>query len=313
MKGSSGRTANTIAAVEDVETFARAASGRFLACTLCDPSRAGIGVVDKRSGGQGHLSLGGDCWHGCMDVIDLGPCKSSSPAVWEWAIREAGEERMVVYTDCSRDGDGRVGGGLHARGNGAGRVAVGNIATVWDGEVAGIRQALRMAPEIDILVLSDSTAALHAIKHAARDGRGHSRDLVDEVGRRCRMGLSTRFGWVKAHIGIDGNEKADLMAKTGCKESLLPQVTEGGVRAYWKEVCGRERAQRGLGSGRVVRWNRRAVLRYTHLRVGKGDVGEWRRVIGNENSLCPLCKVEEETGTYLVFRCEESYGLRPWH
>ena len=56
-------------------------------------------------------------------------------------------------------------------------------------------------------------------------------EVVDEVGRRCRMGLSTQFGWVKDHVGIDGNEKADLMAKTGCRESLLPQVTEGGVRA----------------------------------------------------------------------------------
>ena len=84
------------------------------------------------------------------------------------------------------------------------------------------------------------------------------------------------------------------------------------MRAYWKEARGRERAQQGLGTGRVVPWNRRAVLRYTHLRVGKGDVGEWRRAIGKENSLCRLCKMEKETGTHLVFGCEESYGLRPW-
>ena len=178
VRGSSGRKANAIAAVEDVETFARAAGGRFFACTLCDPPRAGIGMVDQRIAAQGHLSLGGDCWLGCVDVIDLGPCKSSSPVVWQWAIREAGEERIVVYTDGSRDGDGQVGGGWHAPGNGAGSVAVGNIATVWDGEVAGIRQALKMAPEVDIWVLSDLTAALQAIKHAARDGRGRSRNLV---------------------------------------------------------------------------------------------------------------------------------------
>ena len=53
-------------------------------------------------------------------------------------------------------------------------------------------------------------------------------------------------------------------------------------------------------------------MRYPHLQVGKGDVGEWRRVIGNEDTLCPLSGVEEETGTHLVFGCEESYGLRPW-
>ena len=99
--------------------------------------------------------------------------------------------------------------------------------------MTGIRQALRIAPEFDILVLSDSTAALQAVEHAAHDGCGRSRDMVEvveQVGRRCRMGLSTWFGWVKAHVGIDGNERADLMAKTGCRESLLSQMTEGGVR-----------------------------------------------------------------------------------
>ena len=316
VKGSSGRKENAIAAVEDVKTFAKAATGRFLVRTLCDPPRTGIGVVDEEINGKGRLSFGGTCWRGSVDVVDLGPSNSSTCAVWERAIRKAGERRLVVYTDGSRDSDGRVGGGWHAPGEGAGSVAVGSIATVWDREVAGIRQALRMAPDVDVQVLSDSTAAWRAVKQAADRGRGRSRELVevvDEIGSRITKGLNTEFGWVKAHVGIDGNERADLMAKAGCRESLLPQVTEGGVRAYWKDVRSRERAQRGLGSGRVVRWNRRAILRYSHLRVGKGDVGEWRRVIGKEDTLCRLCGVEEETGNHLVFGCRESHGLRPWN
>ena len=315
VKGSSGRKANAIVAVEDVETFAKAATGRFLSHTLFDPKRAGIGVVDDGITGKGRLSFGGACWGGRVDVVDLGPSKSSTCAVWERAIREAGERRLVVYTDSRRDSDGRVGGGWHAPGNGAGSVTAGSIATVWDGEVAGIHQPLRMAPDVDTLVLSDSTAVLRAIKRAADRVHGRSKDLVevvDEIGRHITKVFSMQFGWVKAHVGVDGNEGADLMAKEGCRESLLPQVTEGGVRAYWKDVRSREREQRGLGFGRVVRWNRRAVLRYTHLRVGKGDVGEWRHVIGNKDTLCRLCGVEEETGTHLVFGCEESYGLRPW-
>ena len=74
----------------------------------------------------------------------------------------------------------------------------------------------------------------------------------------------------------------------------------------------RERAQQDLGSERVVQWNRRAVLRYTHLRVGKQCVREWRWVIGNEGTLCRLCGVGEETWTPVVFGGEESYGLWPW-
>ena len=170
VKGTSGKKANAIAAVEDVETFAKAATGRFLSRTLCNPPRAGIGVVDEEIARKGQLSFGGGCWRGQVDMVDLGPCKSSTSEVWERAIKEAGEGRLVVYTDGSRDGSGQVGGGWYAPGNGAGRVAVGSIAAVWDGEVAGIRQALRMASEVDMLVLSDSTAALQAIVRAARSG-----------------------------------------------------------------------------------------------------------------------------------------------
>ena len=142
-------------------------------------------------------------------MLDLRPCRPSSSAVWERAIKNAGDRRLAVYTDGSRDGDGRERGGWHSLDNGASSVAVGSIATVWDGEVAGIRQALTMAPEVDILVLSDLTAALEAIQRATRSGRGRSRDLVevvDEVGRHSLLGLSTRFVWVKAHVCIDGDE-----------------------------------------------------------------------------------------------------------
>ena len=58
VKGSSGRKVNAIATVEDLETFVRAATGRFLARTLCDPPRAGVGVVDEGITEMGQLSFG---------------------------------------------------------------------------------------------------------------------------------------------------------------------------------------------------------------------------------------------------------------
>ena len=316
VKGSSGTKANAIATVEDVETFARAASGRFLARTLCDPPRAGIGQVDEDLAKVGTLSLGGRCWRGEVQVVDLGLCKTSTTIAWEEAISNAAGGKLVGYTDGSRNEDGRDGGGWYADGNGAGSVAVDDVATVWDGEIAGIRQALRLAPDVDILVLTDLKTALMAIEKSANGAKGRTRDrveVVDEVGRRSLLRLSTRFGWVKAHAGIRGNERADQMAKAGCRESFLPQVTEGGLRARWKAIHSKERAKSGLGDGRVVRWHRRAVFRYTQLQVGKGDVGEWRRVLGAGETLCRLCGVEEQTGTLLVFGCEGSYELRPWN
>lgn len=56
-----------------------------------------------------------------------------------------------------------------------------------------------------VLVWSALRAALLGKKQAARNGHGRPRDLVeviDEVGRRTRMGLGIRLGWVKAHVGM---------------------------------------------------------------------------------------------------------------
>ena len=114
-------------------------------------------------------------------------------------------------------------------------MAVGTIGVVWDGEVAGIRAALRMLPDEDAVVLSDSTAALASISDAGRTGKARSRDLgdvLDMVGARGAQGLTTKFGWCKAHVGIAGNEEADAYAKAGCGGVSPPQMTEGGVRAY---------------------------------------------------------------------------------
>ena len=130
VRGSSGRKVNVIAAMEDVETFAKVASSRVLAQTLCDPLRARVGRVDDDLVWEGKLSLSGSCWLGEVHIVDLGPCKTSTLTQWEEPIKRAAGGRLVVYTDGSKNGGGRVGRGWHADGNGADRVAVGKVATV---------------------------------------------------------------------------------------------------------------------------------------------------------------------------------------
>lgn len=78
----------------------------------------------------GTLSLVDRCERGEVHVVDLGPCGTSTSAVWEEAIKNAAGGRLVAYMDGSRDDDGRVGGGWYADGNRAGSIAVGNVATI---------------------------------------------------------------------------------------------------------------------------------------------------------------------------------------
>ena len=48
--------------------------------------------------------------------------------------------------------------------------------------------------------------------------------------------MPLHLAWVKAHIGVGGNDWADKMAKEGCRAIGDSQVTEGGVRALLKRL-----------------------------------------------------------------------------
>ena len=167
-----------IAAVEGVETFARAAAGRFLARTMCDPCRAGVAENgDAVMAGAGELSLGGSCWRGKVEVVDLGVGVGGTSLDWERAIESVGGGCVVAFTDGSRDEFGRVAGGWCDSRGGEGCELVGSVATVWDGEIGGMRLALESLPVTSLLILSDSKAALAAVRNAALAGMARTADL----------------------------------------------------------------------------------------------------------------------------------------
>ena len=83
-------------------------------------------------------------------------------------------------------------------------------------------QALERGPrERGILILADSMAAVQAVKKARRTGKARSRELV-RVMREVQTRKDIRFAWVKAHVGIPGNERADQQAKFYTKHTVCP-------------------------------------------------------------------------------------------
>ena len=100
---------------------------------------------------------------------------------------------------------------------------VGNVAPVWDDEIAGmarglvkVRQEKGLAGVLEKKVpfLPDSKAAIAAVKRAGRSGKARSRHLERTVNMIAKVrGGGGKVGWVKAHMSILGYEAADVCAK----------------------------------------------------------------------------------------------------
>ena len=158
-----------------------------------------------------------------------------------------------------------------------------------------------------------------AVNRAGKRGIASTRGLKEVVSliSQCEEEYgagAVSLAWVKAHVGIPGNERADLEAKAAVENGGGTAVTEGGIRAIVKEGRMKERVVKGFGMGRVVRWSSRlAVTAYSQLHTGKGRLVAWRHKIGqHETGFCGRCTVPE-TGPHAAVGCMDGEGFgRRW-
>ena len=232
-----------------------------------------------REEGNERISWGGDCAKNCVPEIDLNCSPTDSKSKWKRNIEKVKEGNWVLYSNGSKNEEGKVGSGWVSHGGRIqGKEGLGKLVTVWDGEVKAVAEALSAWDKSGkVIVLSDSQATIAAIKKAGKTGKartGELRKLMRKIeeGRKAIGHNSVSLGWVKSHIGIKGNEEADKKAKLGADEEdpAFLVVIEGGLKEAWKKMRKEERCVRGTGEGRVVRWERKARVSYVHCRTNKG-------------------------------------------
>ena len=236
---------------------------------VADRLLARAGVKSKEE-----IEWGGDIESFQLQETNL-QCGPNTPTTtWEKAISLT--KRIPIYTDGSMSKQGVVGSGYYLQQRQLG-VRVGTMATVWDGEISGMYMGLKVASnkEDKVIILSDSKAAIQAVINAGRGGKARTGDLV-QLGKEIRNQQSlygpdnVTVGWVKAHVGIEGNERADEMAKMGAAKEGRNRVTEGGLR-QWEKAVKRDNRVRG-GHLDATKWDRHTASTYTQLRTNRGNL-----------------------------------------
>ena len=151
-------------------------------------------------------------------ILKLGQLKKSEtdPLVYQQqfdAIRCKLDGYHCLYTDGSKDGD-RVACGVFPTGRYCAGTRLPDFCSIYTAELSAILLALdciERSTRRNFLVCSDSMSALQALQNKLVD-----HPLISSI-LRSYHSLSRNhdiiFCWTPGHVGITGNEKADLEAR----------------------------------------------------------------------------------------------------
>ncbi|KAF8462036.1 hypothetical protein BDZ91DRAFT_797573 [Kalaharituber pfeilii] len=287
--------------LESVETFVRWESTRVEARALRFEEER-LREEDKEK-----VYLRGSLVHGAELPLAVLPSlhRGAEKEEWESHIRRNTEEGWIpVYTDGSLRG-GKAGAGAWW-GAKAKPWYLGEEATVNDAELVAISEVMGRV-EGELLILTDSKHAIRRMRAVARGDTAHDgatyklRKAWEE--RAGKGDLDVAVMWVKAHVGIEGNEGADRAAGWGTALQYKAEVvTEAGQRQRVRRERAEERNRLDLAYRPLERVGRE-IGRLAGLLGGKG-LRAWRWKIGEgDGPECRWCGEDEETTDHLLRGC----------
>ena len=256
------------------------------------------------------------------------------------------KEGLVIYTDGSKMDQG-VGFGYHYTDPEYGYYeelgALRKEGTVFQAEIMALKKAAERMIRVStkdqkITIYTDSQAALMAM-----DSRMTSSRLVHEtkvkwnhVGTYNQVTLH----WIKAHVGHEGNELADNLAKDGIKFPETPVLlTKAWIKSFLKEKLIQKWDKQWLQTGpdkyrhtkmwlpKITTPLRGGVLKF-HNRKVVGLLAQWITSFNNMNyhtwrknkqgSVLPACRLCQkadsfETAWHLATECEGAAVLSRLH
>jgi len=246
------------------------------------------------------------------------------------------EDEVAVYTDGSKLGPD-CGSGFFIRWRDQTRFGLGYNGqkyTVFLSEIRAISLALdrliwEKLPNSAVNIYSDSQSAIAAILSSKSNSKAVQQCWIklNKLDKIYKWSLS----WVKAHVGLKGNEQADKLAKRGTQlKQATPNLPIAPVHTI-NEII------KFTNTNWNTYWNGRIDCRQTKLwfpspnpkiskeilKFNKMDFGTMIRwftghcflarheaIIHNEDPTCNLCFLDEQTPWHLLKECPATNRIR---
>ncbi|UYV69472.1 hypothetical protein LAZ67_6003711 [Cordylochernes scorpioides] len=215
-------------------------------------------------------------------------------------INNIPKNAITIYTDGSRDELGHTGSGcLIKTTNGIEKMNRRNpdFCSVFRSELIAIYEALKSIRNTnyqDIWILTDSRSAIQHLSHTGELRDKVSRNIIGYLQKLSKTS-KIHLQWIPSHVGIEGNEAADVLAKKGTKEPLpqknkltfkeIETIAKTKINKNWR-IPPKHSWYSGVNPGGALKIrNRQHQTTLTRFRTGHLKPLK----IENNNKIYPTC------------------------
>lgn len=244
---------------------------------------------------------------------------------------------IVLYTDGSKHSN-KVGAGVYGEKPRLGiSTSLGTLSTVFQAEMYAVIESVQLCLDRSyqhrhIDILSDSQAVLKALLSVEINSKTtlNGLEALNTLGMNNRVTLS----WVPGHSNVEGNEKADSLAKLGANLTRMgpepflgvPRCTANGVfNAWttstslknWSGTTGQEHSKcliEGFSHNsaqRILGLSKPYIRAITRILTGHCRLSHHLHKMGlTESGLCRFCMEEPETPMHILCTCGPLFPTR---
>jgi len=206
-----------------------------------------------------------------------------------------------------------------------------SVVILVKGELLAINSALKFLESsniqnTEIAIITDSQSAIRLIMDCQCFHISTESEILNSIDNLLsKHQIVTHLVWIPGHIGLPGNERADLLAKNATKKSeidIISDITlqeiysriEQDIYKEWQSYYNRSSTARSYKEiepivSKEIKYtnkNRRKEVTLTRLRLGKCRLNNnLHKIRRHENGLCDTCKVPE-TVQHFLLDCQTS-------